>query len=54
MIFQDPMTAMNPVYSIGFQLAEAVLSHEMMPRKQALARAEEMLALVGIPQPRSG
>ena len=53
MIFQDPMTAMNPVYTIGFQLAEAVLSHEMMPKKSAMARAEEMLALVGIPQPKA-
>ena len=44
MIFQDPMTAMNPVYTIGFQLAEAVLSHEVMPKKAAMARAEEMLA----------
>ena len=43
MIFQDPMTAMNPVYTIGFQLAEAVLSHEVMPKKAAMARAEEML-----------
>jgi peptide/nickel transport system ATP-binding protein len=52
MVFQDPMTAMNPVYSVGDQLAEAVLSHETIPRKQALARAEEMLALVGIPNPK--
>jgi peptide/nickel transport system ATP-binding protein len=49
MVFQDPMTAMNPVYSVGDQLAEAVLSHETMPRKKAFARAEEMLELVGIP-----
>nr|WP_245880525.1 ABC transporter ATP-binding protein [Streptomyces zhaozhouensis] len=50
MIFQDPMTSLNPVRSIGDQLAEAVLAHHLVPRRQALARAREMLDLVGIPQ----
>ncbi|WP_062209001.1 ABC transporter ATP-binding protein [Streptomyces sp. NBRC 109706] len=51
MIFQDPMTSLNPVRTIGDQLAEAVLAHHLVPRKQAMARAREMLDLVGIPQP---
>ncbi|MFG1705090.1 ABC transporter ATP-binding protein [Nonomuraea sp. M3C6] len=50
MVFQDPMSALNPVHPIGDQLAEAVLAHGLVPRKQALARAKEMLDLVGIPQ----
>ncbi len=44
------MTALNPVYTIGDQLAEAVRSHSAVPRSAALKRAEEMLDLVGIPQ----
>ena len=49
MIFQDPMTSMNPVYTVGWQLREAVLAHHDISKKQAWERAVEMLDLVGIP-----
>ncbi|MDW0116220.1 ABC transporter ATP-binding protein [Sporosarcina thermotolerans] len=51
MIFQEPMTSLNPVFSVGEQIAEAYRIHEKLPRKQAWAKAIEMLKLVGIPSP---
>jgi peptide/nickel transport system ATP-binding protein len=51
MIFQDPMTSLNPVHSIGKQLVEAVLLHRDVSKKQARARSLELLKAVGIPRP---
>ena len=51
MIFQEPMTSLNPVFTIGDQIAEAVRLHQRAGRKVAWARAVEMLAHVGIPGP---
>ena len=51
MIFQEPMTALNPVLKIGTQLADVVRRQQAQPRRQALARAAELLAEVGIPDP---
>jgi peptide/nickel transport system ATP-binding protein len=51
MIFQEPMTALNPVFTVGEQIAEVVRVHERASRKAAWTRAVEMLALVGIPAP---
>jgi peptide/nickel transport system ATP-binding protein len=48
-VFQEPMTSLNPVYTIGEQIAEVVRLHEGLDRKQARARTIEMLNLVGIP-----
>jgi len=49
-VFQEPMTALNPVYTVGEQIAEGVRLHEGLSRADALARAAELLALVHIPQ----
>ena len=50
MIFQEPMTSLNPVYSVGEQIAEAVRIHQGMGKRQAMERAQAMLELVGIPE----
>jgi peptide/nickel transport system ATP-binding protein len=50
-IFQEPMTSLNPVYSIGEQIAESVREHDGLSRKDAMDRAVEMLKLVRIPTP---
>jgi oligopeptide/dipeptide ABC transporter ATP-binding protein len=51
MIFQEPMTSLNPVFTIGNQLVEAILLHQDLSRADALHQAVEMLRLVGIPAP---
>ncbi|MEQ1522634.1 MAG: ABC transporter ATP-binding protein, partial [Aestuariivirga sp.] len=51
MIFQDPMTALTPVYTIGWQIAEQILAHEKISRAAARQRAIELLAEVNIPNP---
>ena len=51
MIFQEPMTALNPVYTVGFQIAEMLRSHQSMSPRAARRRAIELLELVEIPEP---
>ena len=51
MIFQEPMTSLNPVYTVGDQIAETITFHQKLSKKQAWNRAIEMLGLVGIPSP---
>jgi oligopeptide/dipeptide ABC transporter ATP-binding protein len=51
MIFQEPMTSLNPVFTIGNQLIEAILLHQDLSKSEAVNKAVEMLKLVGIPAP---
>jgi oligopeptide/dipeptide ABC transporter ATP-binding protein len=52
MVFQEPMTSLNPVYTVGSQIAEAVILHQKVSKNEAHARAVEMLDKVGIPNPK--
>jgi len=51
MIFQEPMSSLNPIYRVGSQIAEAVVLHQRVTKKQALARALDLLKEVRIPEP---
>ena len=51
MIFQEPMTSLNPVHTIGDQIAEVIVLHQKLPKREAKKKAIEMLAHVGIPSP---
>lgn len=52
MIFQEPLTALNPVFTIGKQITEAILFHRSMNKREAWQRAEELVRLVGISDPK--
>jgi oligopeptide/dipeptide ABC transporter ATP-binding protein len=52
MIFQEPMTSLNPVFTVGSQIAEAIILHHRLGRREAWERAVELLVEVGIPEPR--
>ncbi|HEY8541663.1 MAG TPA: ABC transporter ATP-binding protein, partial [Pseudothermotoga sp.] len=51
MVFQDPMTSLNPLYTIGDQLMETIVQHQRVSKQEAYKRAVEMLGLVQIPEP---
>jgi oligopeptide/dipeptide ABC transporter ATP-binding protein len=51
MVYQEPMSAINPVFTVGSQIVEAILAHKPVSRRQAAEKAEQLLGLVGIPDP---
>jgi peptide/nickel transport system ATP-binding protein len=51
MIFQDPLSSLNPVYTIGYQIAESIILHQKLSKKEAYKKAVNMLKLTGIPAP---
>ena len=50
-IFQEPMTSLNPVYTVGWQIAEVLVAHAGLSWRQSHRRAVELLAMVGMPEP---
>ncbi|MGB6422163.1 MAG: ABC transporter ATP-binding protein [Anaerolineales bacterium] len=52
MVFQDPMTSLNPVYTVGYQISEALMLHQDMDKKEAYKRSGDLLTMVGIPEAR--
>lgn len=52
MIFQDPLSSLNPVFTVGHQIAESIMLHQKVSKKEAYEKAEEMLRLTGIPEPK--
>jgi peptide/nickel transport system ATP-binding protein len=54
MIFQDPMTSLNPVFTVGDQIAESIVLHEHLSQADAYVKAQDMLEMVGIPRNRAG
>ncbi len=54
MIFQDPMSSLNPVFTVGEQIAEAIEIHQKCTKREAAEKAEDMLEMVGIPRERAG
>ena len=53
MIFQEPMTSLNPVFTVGQQISESLIKHKGLSKREAMARSVELLKLVGIPSPDS-
>ena len=51
MVFQEPMTSLNPLYTVGHQISEAIALHEGLPKRRAMVKAVEMLRRVSIPEP---
>ena len=51
MIFQEPMTSLNPVYTVGYQISEVLIKHKHMKKREAMAYAAELLKKTGIPEP---